>query len=117
MFCKSDCTHALNKGVPIADVTSGLCQMIAQKIIELLAKVPNEKVMVVGGTAQNSVVIDHLKQEIEHVYVPEEAPYFEAMGAAISALEKGTIRPRALFRPEHSHFSFLPSIGESEIRV
>ncbi|HPO49375.1 MAG TPA: BadF/BadG/BcrA/BcrD ATPase family protein [Spirochaetota bacterium] len=32
VFCKSDCTHALNKGESIADVAAGLAKMIAKKI-------------------------------------------------------------------------------------
>ncbi|MCW9097900.1 MAG: hypothetical protein OQJ93_10965 [Ignavibacteriaceae bacterium] len=36
VFCKSDCTHATNKGVPKAKVTAGLCKMMASKILELL---------------------------------------------------------------------------------
>ena len=38
VFCKSDCTHATNKGIPKAKVTAGLCQMMAKKILELLKK-------------------------------------------------------------------------------
>jgi len=111
VFCKSDCTHALNKGIPIANVTSGLCRMIALKIVELLAKVPNDRVMVVGGTARNGAVIDHLKNELSGVYVPEEAPYFEALGAAVAAFEKGATRPQELFRTGHSHFGFLEPLS------
>ena len=39
VFCKSDCTHATNKGIPRPKVTAGLCQMMANKILELLKKV------------------------------------------------------------------------------
>jgi activator of 2-hydroxyglutaryl-CoA dehydratase len=38
VFCKSDCTHATNKGVPKSKVTAGLCKMMADKILELLKK-------------------------------------------------------------------------------
>jgi predicted CoA-substrate-specific enzyme activase len=110
VFCKSDCTHALNKGEPIANVTAGLCQMISQKITELLAKTPHEKVLVVGGTAQNKVVIDHIKKEIPSVVVPEEAPYFEALGAAVAAFDRGAKLSGDLFHGEHSGFSFLPAL-------
>ncbi|MBN2351485.1 MAG: hypothetical protein JXD23_02875 [Spirochaetales bacterium] len=110
VFCKSDCTHALNKGEPIANVTAGLCQMISQKITELLAKTPHEKVLVVGGTAQNKVVIDHIKREIPEVDVPAEAPYFEALGAALAAFDRGAKLSSKLFHGERSGFSFLPSL-------
>ena len=39
VFCKSDCTHATNKGIPKSQVTAGLCKMMANKILELLKKV------------------------------------------------------------------------------
>jgi predicted CoA-substrate-specific enzyme activase len=114
VFCKSDCTHALNKGEPIANVTAGLCRMIAQKIIELLAKVPNNRVLVVGGTAQNRVVIDHIRKELDNVVVPREAPYFEALGAAIAAFDRGEISHGELFNKEHSSFTFLPPLKDFE---
>lgn len=111
VFCKSDCTHALNKGEPIANVTAGLCRMISQKIIELLAKIPHEHIIVVGGTALNQAVIDNLKSEIPNVDVPAEAPYFEALGAALAALSRGQIVSENLFHQEHSSFSFLPALN------
>ncbi len=114
VFCKSDCTHALNKGEPIANVTAGLCQMIAQKIIELLAKVPNDRVLVVGGTARNNAVIEHIKKELSTIEVPEEAPYFEALGAALAAFNKGSSLTGSLFNEKHSAFTFLPPLSEFE---
>ncbi|MCK7513251.1 MAG: hypothetical protein MZV70_60625 [Desulfobacterales bacterium] len=61
VFCKSDCTHATNKGIPKAQVTAGLCQMMANKILELLKKVERRDIMVTGGTAQNHMMIDYLR--------------------------------------------------------
>jgi predicted CoA-substrate-specific enzyme activase len=91
VFCKSDCTHALNKGESVADVAAGLARMIAKKISELLVKISARKVMVVGGTARNPAVIGFLKKEFDRVDVPEEAPYFEALGAALWALETRSV--------------------------
>ncbi len=110
VFCKSDCTHALNKGESIADVTAGLARMIAKKIEELLVRVNARKILVVGGTAQNDVVIEFLKQSFEKVVVPQEAPYFEALGAALWALkEKQDIVPEkgAFFKKIKSSFDFM----------
>jgi predicted CoA-substrate-specific enzyme activase len=92
VFCKSDCTHATNKGIPKSQVTAGLCKMMANKILELLKKVDRKNIMVVGGTAQNQVMVEYLKQEIPGLIVPPEAPYFEALGAALWALENETAR-------------------------
>ena len=36
VFCKSDCTHATNKGVPRERVVAGLCRMMAGKVFEIL---------------------------------------------------------------------------------
>ena len=90
VFCKSDCTHATNKGIPKSQVTAGLCKMMASKILELLKKVERRNIMVVGGTALNQMMIEYLRQEIPGLIVPTEAPYFEALGAALWALENET---------------------------
>ncbi len=117
VFCKSDCTHALNKGEPIADVTAGLCRMIAGKIYDLLATVPHQRVLLVGGTARNTVVVDILSRQIDRLVVPEQAAYFEALGAAQAALQRGQPRTVHLFNPEQASFSFLPPPREFESLV
>ena len=90
VFCKSDCTHATNKGIPKAQVTAGLCQMMANKILELLKKVERRDIMITGGTAQNHMMIEYLRREIPGLIVPAEAPFFEALGAALWALSHET---------------------------
>ena len=83
VFCKSDCTHALNKGTPKSEVASGLALMMADKVEELLKKVREGKVMVVGGVTQNSAVMKFLRNKISGIEIPKEAIYFEALGAAL----------------------------------
>jgi predicted CoA-substrate-specific enzyme activase len=115
VFCKSDCTHALNKGESIADVTAGLARMIAKKIEELLVKIDAKRVMIVGGTARNDVVIEFIRKNFELVEVPEEAPYFEALGAALWALETNRtadMSERELFREHDSSFEFQRPLEE-----
>ncbi|MDO9565927.1 MAG: acyl-CoA dehydratase activase [Candidatus Desulfaltia sp.] len=90
VFCKSDCTHATNKGIPKSKVTAGLCKMMAEKILELLKKVQRENIMITGGTALNQMMIEYLRKDIAGIIVPKEAPYFEALGAALWALENET---------------------------
>jgi len=110
VFCKSDCTHATNKGVPKGRIAAGLCEMMAGKILEVMKHVPRNNIMIVGGTAQNPVLIDCLQREIRNLTVPKEAPYFEALGAAIWALDHETapIPPwEKLFRKEGGSFSYL----------
>jgi len=87
VFCKSDCTHALNKGVQKSAVASGLSLMMAEKVEELLKKVKPGKILVVGGVTKNSVVINFLRNNIPDIHIPAEATYFEALGAALYGTE------------------------------
>jgi len=120
VFCKSDCTHATNKGIPKERVTAGLCQMMAGKILELTKKVSRNHIMVIGGCAQNEVMIDHLKKEIPQVTIPKEAPYFEAFGCALWALQNDTLpvpEARSLFKPKRHAFAHLPPLKDAEEMV
>ena len=120
VFCKSDCTHATNKGVPKAKVTAGLCRMMADKVLELLKKVRRRDIMIVGGTTRNRMMVEYLSQQINGLIVPEQAPYFEALGAALWALDHPT-RPlpetSRLFKTDVSSFERLPPLREFEQSV
>jgi predicted CoA-substrate-specific enzyme activase len=120
VFCKSDCTHATNKGIPKAQVTAGLCQMMANKILELLKKVERRNVMITGGTAQNHMMIEYLRREISGLVIPAEAPYFEAMGAALWALSHETAPFPGfadLFVEGAAAFDHLPPLLDGEAQV
>ncbi|MFP4159460.1 MAG: acyl-CoA dehydratase activase [Desulfobacterales bacterium] len=121
VFCKSDCTHAINKGVPKSRVTAGLCRMMANKILELLKHVEKKNIMIVGGSAQNRMMIDYLNQSISGLILPEEAPYFEALGAALWAEQN---RAPAMAENEDElvatgavSFDVLPRLKDFEDRV
>ncbi len=120
VFCKSDCTHATNKGIPKAEVTAGLCRMMANKILELLKKVERRAILLTGGTAQNRMMVEYLRREIPDLVVPEEAPYFEALGAALWALEHET-RPfpgmERLFVEGAASFDRLPPLADFRPQV
>ncbi len=108
VFCKSDCTHALNKGVAKENVVAGLSRMMAQKIIELTARVPHKKAIIIGGVASNSVMVKHLEDHIETLIIPDSAQFFEALGAALFALENETqkVNISKLYKEEASAFTF-----------
>jgi predicted CoA-substrate-specific enzyme activase len=113
VFCKSDCTHALNKGALKERVTAGLCEMMAVKVLELLKKTGHRRVMIVGGASANTAMISFISKEITHLYIPEQAKYFEAFGAALWALDAGTKSVKGLgelFADGESSFSYLPPI-------
>jgi len=120
VFCKSDCTHATNKGIPRAQVTAGLCQMMANKILELLKKVERRSIMITGGTARNRMMIECLRREIPGLVVPEQAPYFEALGAALWALSHETAPFPGfdgLFVEGAAFFDRLPPLEDSRAQV
>ncbi|HEX7535226.1 MAG TPA: acyl-CoA dehydratase activase, partial [Syntrophales bacterium] len=116
VFCKSDCTHATNKGVPKRRIAAGLCKMMAGKIIEIIKQIPRNHIMIIGGTAQNPVMISYLRKEIRNLIVPEEAPYFEALGSALWALNHETIKlPERgnIFKRGRDSFSLLPPLSSA----
>jgi len=87
VFCKSDCTHALNKGIAKNRVVAGLSRMMADKILELLKKLPKNSVMLVGGCTRNQTMVHYLQDAIPDLYIPERALIYEALGAAVWALD------------------------------
>jgi predicted CoA-substrate-specific enzyme activase len=115
VFCKSDCTHALNKGTPKEKVVAGLCEMMAGKILELLKNVEYENVLIVGGVSSNKVMLNFLKKKVPNINTPKYAKSFEALGAALWGLENET-RPvsdmDSLFNNRESSFSFLPPLKD-----
>ena len=108
VFCKSDCTHALNKGVPKENVIAGLSKMMAQKIIEITPKLPLKNAIMIGGVSQNLAMLRFFENHFENLIIPNEAPYFEALGAALYALKNGkiNIERKHYFRFEHSSFNY-----------
>lgn len=119
VFCKSDCTHALNKGTPKSEVTSGLAFMISEKIEELLKKSKGTSFLLIGGVTQNKIVVDFLEKNFD-VTIPEEAPYFEALGAAIYGLRnviKPYIHHDEIFAFQESSFVFYEPLKKFENNV
>lgn len=120
VFCKSDCTHALNKGIPRQRIASGLCRMMSGKIMEILRQLPKENIMVIGGASRNKVMMEFLQAEISNLIVPEEAPYFEALGAGHWALENSTLPfsgTERIFKKESRTFQYLPPLRTAESLV
>lgn len=119
VFCKSDCTHALNKGVAKENVVAGLSRMMAQKIIELTSRVQFCRVALIGGASQNLAMRKYLEKHFEQLVVPNGATYFEALGAAIHALKNPTveINKHDLFAANHSSFTFHDALAKHVSKV
>jgi predicted CoA-substrate-specific enzyme activase len=116
VFCKSDCTHALNIGIPIGEVCAGLSLMIANKALDLIEKSPVRSILVVGGVANNELVLNFLRDKISEVRVPHNYDVFEAFGAACFAMENKVTfsKGESYFKQCQSAFDFLAPISESK---
>jgi len=115
VFCKSDCTHALNKAIPKSEVTAGLSLMLSEKIEELLSKANVSDVLLLGGVTRNKSVINFLKSKYPNSIVPNEATYFEALGAAYYAYTCDTSEIYSidnLFSESKSSFAFHKPIND-----
>lgn len=87
VFCKSDCTHALNLGTPRGKVAAGLVEMMSNKVLDLLSGLPRKNIIIVGSVTKNTGVVANLRKNIDNLSIPDEADCFEAWGAAIAAME------------------------------
>jgi len=115
VFCKSDCTHALNKGIPRARVCAGLANMIAEKALEILGTTPRENIMAVGGVTKNKYVMEQIRRKISNLIIPEIAGIFEALGAAYYAMEHQlSFQGPVEFIPHGSSFSTLPPLKKAQ---
>ncbi|WP_291328352.1 acyl-CoA dehydratase activase [Desulfovibrio sp. UCD-KL4C] len=113
VFCKSDCTHALNKGIEKNAIVAGLASMMAGKCLELLRKLPSDKVALIGSCTMNKFMVRELKKELPDLTIPEHAHYMEALGAALWGAENGKINSgnfNELIRKGNTSFTFLPPL-------
>jgi len=91
VFCKSDCTHALNKGEPRENIAAGLCLMMADKISELVKDMESGHTALIGGGSLNTAMVNILEERFGTLDVPETAAVFEAYGAALWAVDNNCI--------------------------
>jgi predicted CoA-substrate-specific enzyme activase len=116
VFCKSDCTHALNKGIPAGRVSAGLCEMIVGKVLDLLDKAPGKRIIAVGGVTRNTVIMDMLRKSVDQLWIPPMADCFEAVGAAWFAHKNKVtfqVHTGDLFAKKTSSFQVLPPISKA----
>ncbi len=88
VFAKSDMTHAINEGATQAAVSAGLARTLAEMVVvtvTLNRVLDRNRVLVVGGVANNKAVLKYLSeysQDLE-VTVPEGHEHLLALGAAV----------------------------------
>lgn len=119
VFCKSDCTHALNKGVEKGAVSAGLCKMMADRLIELLRRAKARRVLMVGGVSRNPAVMCYLQEAFPELCIPKEAPCFEALGALLWAERNGTRveNIQNLIKTSFNSFPVLPGLKDRGANV
>lgn len=124
VFMKSDCTHKLNKGEATKDdIVLSLSDIMATKVIDFLnrARILTGRVMLTGGVTQNKHLVNFIRQKAEKIefIVPEEAPYFEAYGAAWLAQQIGNPWPglNNLIKSKEVRFDHLASLKSQASRV
>ena len=124
VFMKSDCTHRLNKREATRDdIVLSLSDVMAVKVIDFLkrAKVTSGRVVLTGGITLNRHIIRFIRKkapEIEFV-IPESAPVFEALGAAVLAAESGSPLPDAdkMLRDNEIRFGSLDALKKWQDKV
>ena len=124
VFMKSDCTHRLNKREATRDdIVLSLSDVMAVKVIDFLkrAKVTSGRVVLTGGITLNRHIIRFIRKkapEIEFV-IPESAPVFEALGAAVLAAESGSPLPDAdkMLRDNEIRFGSLEALKKWQDKV
>ncbi|MDR2418196.1 MAG: acyl-CoA dehydratase activase [Treponema sp.] len=124
VFMKSDCTHRLNKREATKeDIVLSLSDVMAVKVIDFLkrAKVTSGRVALVGGITLNRHIIRFIRKkapDIEFV-IPESAPVFEALGAAVLAAESGSPLPDTdrMLRHNEVRFGSLDALKKWQDKV
>ena len=124
VFMKSDCTHRLNKGeARTGDIVLSLSDVMAIKVSDFLkkARIKSGKVLLVGGMTLNPYLVRFIRELMPEVafIIPEEAPYFEAYGAALLATATGSPLPSpdSLFKKNRVHFKRFKSLRTAQGRV
>ena len=114
VFCKSDCTHALNKGAQKQAMVAGLGRMMAGKCLELIHSMPGDSVVLTGGCAANPYLARFLREQVGELIVPDSASWFEALGAALWAMEHNPPCPGSapLLTGKANSFALLPPLSD-----
>ncbi|MGA1866905.1 MAG: anhydro-N-acetylmuramic acid kinase [Thermoplasmatota archaeon] len=96
VFAESEVVSLIAKEKATEDILAGLHQMVARKIVGLVNSTqPKGKVLVCGGVARNSGIVEELRKIMNRDMVVPEMPHMVgALGAALMAP-----RPENAYRP------------------
>lgn len=127
VFAKSEMTHYGNQGEPVDRLFRGYFESVARYVAALVARVRvRGPVILVGGGSRLGTLRDCLEAQLEcEVRVPDEALFFEALGAAALAADhvrSAAMRalppsPDALLRPKRRRIETLEPAHRWSSRV
>jgi len=124
VFMKSDCTHRLNKREATKDdIVLSLSDVMAVKVIDFLkrAKATSGKVVLTGGITLNRHIIRFIREKAPQIefIIPDSAPYFEALGAAVMAPKSGSRLPHVdyLLKANEIRFGSLGALKDWKDKV
>ncbi|MDR3192370.1 MAG: acyl-CoA dehydratase activase, partial [Treponema sp.] len=124
VFMKSDCTHRLNKREATKDdIVLSLSDVMAVKVIDFLkrAKISSGRVVLTGGITLNRHIVRFIREKAPQIefIIPDAAPVFEALGAAVLAPQSGSPLPPAdrLLKPNEIRFGSLSALRDLKDKV
>ena len=92
VFAKSDMIHAQQRGYTPEEVLKGLCEAVVRNFKGTITKGKQIETPVIfsGGVAQNLGIVQALRHTFDfhdgQMIVPDEAPWLNAVGAALQAM-------------------------------
>ena len=92
VFARSEVVRALRKGVPRPDITAGICEATAERVVTLLKRVEVEPELVIsGGIGKNIGVVKRIEARLGMTArIPPEPQLMGALGAALFARQSPT---------------------------
>jgi predicted CoA-substrate-specific enzyme activase len=117
VFAKTDLTHAQQEGYSLSEICDGLCHGLAVNIANTVFsnKKPNTPIVMCGGVARNSAVVEHIGSIVGTRLVKDEmAHLYGAFGTAARMLDeqgppvrgftsKQNILNKIDFKKKHGH--------------
>ncbi len=92
VFAESEMVSLLHNNTPKADIARSIHDAIAHRVVSMMRRIgTEERIMLIGGMSKNVGFVDALNRELKtRVFIPEDAEFVGAYGAALVASELGS---------------------------
>jgi predicted CoA-substrate-specific enzyme activase len=89
VFAESEMVSLLHDNIPRADIARSIHDAVAHRVAAMLRRIGiEEKILLIGGMSKNVGFVDSLKRSLKtDVFVPKDAEFAGAYGAALVAAE------------------------------